>query len=106
MPRTATSDEDDGWLLAYVHDENTQLADVEIWESQDFTGDPEAPFYDFEVARDRVAASVEAAAALGVSESTIKRKWRAAKAWLFIEISRLETGRPGPRDRKPEKKMT
>jgi carotenoid cleavage dioxygenase-like enzyme len=42
VPRTATSDEDDGWLLAYVHDENTQLADVEIWESQDFIGDPVA----------------------------------------------------------------
>ena len=42
VPRTADADEDDGWLLAYVHDENTQTCDVEIWESQDFTGDPVA----------------------------------------------------------------
>lgn len=42
VPRTETSDEDDGWLLAYVHDENGQTADVEIWNAQDFTGDPVA----------------------------------------------------------------
>jgi carotenoid cleavage dioxygenase len=42
VPRTPTSDEDDGWLLAYVHDDNTQTADVEIWESRDFTGVPVA----------------------------------------------------------------
>jgi carotenoid cleavage dioxygenase len=42
VPRTPTSDEDDGWLLAYVHDDNIQSADVEIWESRDFTGDPVA----------------------------------------------------------------
>ena len=45
----------------------------------------------------------EAAAALGVSESTIKRKWRAAKAWLFLEISRSGTGSPDPRGPNPEK---
>jgi carotenoid cleavage dioxygenase len=42
VPRSADADEDDGWLLAYVHDENTQSCDVEIWESRDFTGDPVA----------------------------------------------------------------
>lgn len=42
VPRSADADEDDGWLLAYVHDENTQSCDVEIWESRDFTGEPVA----------------------------------------------------------------
>ena len=46
----------------------------------------------------------EAAAALGVSESTVNRKWRAAKAWLFREISRSGTGSPGARAPNPEKK--
>jgi RNA polymerase sigma factor (TIGR02999 family) len=46
----------------------------------------------------------EAAAALGMSESTIDRKWKAAKAWLFREISRSGTGPPGPRGPNPEKK--
>jgi RNA polymerase sigma factor (TIGR02999 family) len=36
----------------------------------------------------------EAAAALGVSPTTIDRKWKAAKAWLFREISRSGTVPP------------
>jgi len=39
VPRHDDAAEDDGCLMAYVHDESTQTADVEIWASQDFTGD-------------------------------------------------------------------
>jgi carotenoid cleavage dioxygenase len=42
VPRSADADEDDGWLLAYIHDENTQAGEVEIWESRDFAGPPVA----------------------------------------------------------------
>ena len=40
VPRTPDADEDDGWLLSYVHDATNDTADVEIWSAQDFTGDP------------------------------------------------------------------
>ena len=42
VPRHAGAGEDDGWVLAYVHDYNTGTTDVEIWHSQDFEGDPVA----------------------------------------------------------------
>ena len=36
------SNEDDGWIMSYVHDANTDTADVVILDAQDFTGDPVA----------------------------------------------------------------
>ncbi|MEZ5341409.1 MAG: carotenoid oxygenase family protein [Acidimicrobiales bacterium] len=33
VPRHATAEEDDGWLLAYVHNEATGTTDIEVWES-------------------------------------------------------------------------
>ena len=42
VPRHEAASEDDGWVLAYVHNYNTETTDVEIWNSRDFTGDPAA----------------------------------------------------------------
>ena len=42
VPSAPDAAEDDGWLLAFVHDNATQTADVEIWSAQDFAGEPVA----------------------------------------------------------------
>ncbi|MEM7139933.1 MAG: carotenoid oxygenase family protein [Actinomycetota bacterium] len=42
VPRSPDADEDDGWCLSYVHDANTDSADVVILNAQDFSGDPQA----------------------------------------------------------------
>ncbi len=42
VPRSDDADEDDGWLLAYVHDAKRNAADVVILEAQNFLGDPVA----------------------------------------------------------------
>ena len=42
MPRTPDADEDDGWLMAYVHDREKDRADVVILHAQDFLGAPVA----------------------------------------------------------------
>jgi len=36
----------------------------------------------------------ETAAVLEISEETVKRDWRAAKAWLFRELRRTNSGTP------------
>ena len=45
VPRTADAAEDDGWCMSYVHDANTDTADVVILAAQDFTGDPVATIH-------------------------------------------------------------
>ena len=42
VPRCSDSDEDDGWILSYVHDDDRNAADVVILHSQDFLGEPVA----------------------------------------------------------------
>lgn len=42
VPRTRESDENDGWLLAYVYDAATDGGEVLILHAQDFTGSPVA----------------------------------------------------------------
>ncbi|MDW3220563.1 MAG: carotenoid oxygenase family protein [Acidimicrobiales bacterium] len=42
VPRAPDADEDDGWCLSYVHDANTNTADVVILNAQDFSGEPQA----------------------------------------------------------------
>ena len=42
VPRHEGADEDDGWLLAYVHDKKRNAADVVILNAQDFQGEPAA----------------------------------------------------------------
>lgn len=42
VPRSPDADEDDGWCLSYVHDANTNTADVVILNAQDFSGEPQA----------------------------------------------------------------
>ena len=42
VPFDDSAAEDEGWLMAYVHDDGSDTADVEIWASQDFAGDPVA----------------------------------------------------------------
>ncbi len=42
VPRTPDAAEDDGWCMSYVHDTNTDTADVVILNAQDFTGEPQA----------------------------------------------------------------
>ena len=42
VPRAADAAEDDGWCLSYVHDANTNTADVVILNAQDFSGEPQA----------------------------------------------------------------
>ena len=42
VPRTAQADEDDGWLMSYVHDADRNAAEVVILHAQDFLGDPVA----------------------------------------------------------------
>ena len=42
VPRSADSDEDDGWIMVYTHDQARGAADVHILAAQDFTGSPVA----------------------------------------------------------------
>ncbi|MFQ5514418.1 MAG: carotenoid oxygenase family protein [Myxococcota bacterium] len=42
VPLSATSDEDDGWLMAYVHDTTTNKADVVVLHAQDMAAGPVA----------------------------------------------------------------
>jgi carotenoid cleavage dioxygenase len=42
VPRIPDADEDDGWLMAYVHDAERNAADVVILHAQDFLGEPVA----------------------------------------------------------------
>ena len=42
VPRSADADEDDGWLMTYVHDAERGRADVQILHAQDFEGAPVA----------------------------------------------------------------
>ena len=45
VPRDADAAEDDGWVLAYVHDAERNACDVVILDAQDFTGDPVATLH-------------------------------------------------------------
>jgi carotenoid cleavage dioxygenase-like enzyme len=42
VPREGATSEDDGWVLAYVHDATTDRSDVVVLDAQDFTGEPVA----------------------------------------------------------------
>jgi carotenoid cleavage dioxygenase-like enzyme len=42
VPREGATAEDDGWVLAYVHDAATDRSDVVVLDAQDFTGEPVA----------------------------------------------------------------
>ena len=42
VPRAPDAAEDDGWCMSYVHDANTDTADVVILDAKDFAGDPQA----------------------------------------------------------------
>ena len=42
VPRAPDVDEDDGWCLSYVHDDNTNTADVVILNARNFSGEPQA----------------------------------------------------------------
>lgn len=42
VPRSADAGEDEGWILAYVHDATTGKADVVVLAADDFVGDPVA----------------------------------------------------------------
>jgi len=42
VPRSDDAAEDDGWCMSYVHDANTNTADVVILNAQDFSGEPQA----------------------------------------------------------------
>ena len=42
VPRAGAAAEDDGWILAYVHDATTDRADVVVLDAHDFTGEPVA----------------------------------------------------------------
>lgn len=42
VPRQSASAEDDGWLLSYVYDANSQTSDLVILNAQDVTGPPQA----------------------------------------------------------------
>ncbi|MEM9518086.1 MAG: carotenoid oxygenase family protein [Actinomycetota bacterium] len=41
-PITDAANEDDGWVMSYVHDATTNTADVVILDAQDFSGEPVA----------------------------------------------------------------
>jgi carotenoid cleavage dioxygenase len=45
VPRSDGSAEDDGWVLAYVYDANTDRSDVVVLDAQDFGGDPVATIH-------------------------------------------------------------
>lgn len=42
VPRQGGTAEDDGWLMSYVHDANTQRSDLVIVNAQDLSGPPQA----------------------------------------------------------------
>jgi carotenoid cleavage dioxygenase-like enzyme len=45
VPRNAQADEDDGWVLAYLYDSDTDSSDVVILNAQDFGGEPVATIH-------------------------------------------------------------
>jgi carotenoid cleavage dioxygenase len=45
VPRTPDAAEDDGFVLAYVHDASTDRSDVVILHAQDFAGGPLATIH-------------------------------------------------------------
>ena len=45
VPRHSTAGEDEGWILAYVYDRQTDSSDVVILDAQNFTGDPIATIH-------------------------------------------------------------
>jgi carotenoid cleavage dioxygenase len=45
VPRSSTSGEDEGWVMAYVHDADTNSCDVVILESQNFSAPPIATIH-------------------------------------------------------------
>jgi carotenoid cleavage dioxygenase len=45
VPRSATADEDDGWVMSYVYDATTDRSDVVILDARDFGGDPVATIH-------------------------------------------------------------
>jgi len=45
VPRAADSDEDDGWVMVYAHDQARNAADVHILHAQDFGGAPVATIH-------------------------------------------------------------
>jgi carotenoid cleavage dioxygenase len=45
VARSDDADEDDGWLLSWVYDAETDRSDVMILHAQDFTGDPVATIH-------------------------------------------------------------
>ncbi len=45
VPRTADADEDDGWVLSYTHDEDTNRSDVVILAARDFSAEPVATIH-------------------------------------------------------------
>lgn len=45
IPRTADGDEDDGWVLTYIHNGLTDTSDVVILDAQDFAGEPVATIH-------------------------------------------------------------
>ncbi|MBK5287825.1 MAG: carotenoid oxygenase family protein, partial [Acidimicrobiia bacterium] len=42
VPRSDDAAEDEGWVMAYVHDPDRNAADVVILDAQDFAGPPVA----------------------------------------------------------------
>ena len=40
VPRSKDADEDDGWLMAYVHDASENRADIVVLNAQDFEAGP------------------------------------------------------------------
>ena len=42
VPRSDAADEDEGWVMAYVYDEQKDASDVVILNAQDFDGEPVA----------------------------------------------------------------
>jgi carotenoid cleavage dioxygenase-like enzyme len=40
VPRSASADEDDGWVMAYLYDRSTDRSDVVILNAQDFSSGP------------------------------------------------------------------
>ena len=42
VPRGPDAEEDDGWVLAYVHNADRNACDVVILDAQDFSGAPVA----------------------------------------------------------------
>ena len=45
VPKRADAAEDEGWVMAYVHDPNRNAADVVIIDAQDFAGPPVATIH-------------------------------------------------------------